>query len=49
MAHNDFGLKNDAIEPILQFLEKIRDKEENINIIEDIIENDDLYIMHHFQ
>ena len=42
MTH-DFGLKNDIIEPMLQFLENIRDKEENINVIEDIIESDDLY------
>ena len=49
MAHNDFGLKNDIIEPMLQFLENIRHKEENINITADIIENDALYINHRFQ
>ena len=38
-------LKNDTIKPTLQPPEKIKDKEENINIIEDIIENDDWYTM----
>ena len=44
MTHNEFNLKNDIIDSIIQFLEKIN-KEENNKNNEEIIESDDLYEM----
>ena len=47
MTHNDFVLKDDIIEPIIQFMEKIKNKNENEieNREEKITEDVDLYEM----
>ena len=46
MTHNDFNLKKDIIDPILQFIDKLNiDENINNNICGEIIDSEDLYNM----